>query len=163
MLLLGAAHAATVVTDNVVSQATLPQNNVPVTFGQVFKAGDVPAGATLTASLNGQPITLQVDTKARNPDGSLRHAVLTAMVPSLQGSATLPLTLATGSSHAGQANPLSLSQLLATNYDAQVSLTVNGKPYTANARKLLQAASSANVCAQWGTQCNLWLSGPLAS
>ncbi|TAL86717.1 MAG: hypothetical protein EPN74_03470, partial [Rhodanobacter sp.] len=98
VLLLSAAngHAATLVTDTVVSQATLPQNNVPVTFGQVFKAGDVPAGATLTASLDGQPIILQVDTKATNPDGSVRHAVLTAMVPSLQGRAVLPLTLSTG-------------------------------------------------------------------
>ncbi|MEO9079448.1 MAG: hypothetical protein ABI268_09060, partial [Rhodanobacter sp.] len=156
-------HAATVVTNNVVSQAALPQNNVPVTFGQVFKAGDVPAGAKLTASLNGQPITLQVDTKATNPDGSLRHAVLTAMVPSLQGSASVPLALATAPSATGQGSPIGLSQLLATNYDAQVSLTVNGQPYTANARKLLQAASSANACSPWGKQCNAWLSGPLAS
>ncbi|MEO8779266.1 MAG: hypothetical protein ABI389_11430, partial [Rhodanobacter sp.] len=164
MLLSAAyAHAATVVTDNVVSQATLPQNNVPVTFGQVFKAGDVPRGATVTASLNGQPIALQVDVKATNSDGSLRHAVLTAIVPSLQGSATLPLTLATASSPTAQSAPISLSQLLATNYDAQVSLTVNGQPYKANARKLLQTASSGSACTPWGAQCNVWLAGSLAS
>ncbi len=164
-LLLGAAHAqaATVVTDSVVSQATQAQYNVPVTFGQVFKAGDVPGGATLTASLNGQAVPLQVDAKATNPDGSVRHAVLTVMVPSLPGGATLPLTLATGSSPQGQGTPISLSQLLAANYDATVALTVDGKPYSANARKLLQAANSANACAPWGAQCNAWLSGPMAS
>jgi len=151
------------VTDSVVSQATQTQSNVPVTFGQVFKAGDVPSGATLSASLNGQPVPLQVDTKATNPDGSVRHAVLTVMVPSLPGSATLPLTLAAGSSPKGQGAPIILSQLLATNYDATVALTVDGKPYSANARKLLQAASSAKACAPWGTQCNAWLAGPMAS
>ena len=163
LLAVAHAHAATVVTDNVVSQTTQAQGNVPVTFGQVFKAGDVPGDAALTASLNGQPITLQVDTKATNPDGSLRHAVLTVMVPSLPGSAKLPLTLAAGPSQTGQSAPIVLSQLLATNYDAEVALTVDGKPYSANARKLLQAAGSAKACAPWGTQCKVWLSGPLSS
>jgi hypothetical protein len=64
------AQAAMVVTDTVVSQTSQTQNNIPVTFGQVFKAGDVPHGATLTATLNGQPVTLQVDAKATNRDGS---------------------------------------------------------------------------------------------
>src|SRR6185437_15235545 len=72
-LLLGVAQAqaATVVTDSVVSKSTQTQTRVPVTFGQVFKAGDVPANATVLATLNGQSIPLQVDAKATNPDGSL--------------------------------------------------------------------------------------------
>jgi hypothetical protein len=164
MLLSAAnAHAATVVTDHVVSQATLPQYNVPVTFGQVFKAGDVPAGATLTGSLNGQPVALQVDAKATHSDGSLRHAVLTVMVPWLTGSAKLPLTLSTGLSPTGGSGPVTLSQLLATSYTAGVSLDIHGKTYTASARTLLQAADSPKACAAWNAQCNLWLSGPLAS
>jgi hypothetical protein len=72
MLLLAVVHAqaATVVTDNVVSQAARTQSDVPVTFGQVFKNGDVPRGATVAATVNGQPVSLQVDPKAINPDGS---------------------------------------------------------------------------------------------
>lgn len=164
VLLLGAtrAHAAPVVTDTVVSRSTQTQNNVPVTFGQVFKAGDVPAGATLTASLDGQPVTLQVDAKATNPDGSLRHAVLTVMVPWLSGGTNLPLTLATGSAPAS-GSPITLSQLLATGYDARASLDIGGKHYSINARGLLQAADNAQACSAWDTQCNLWLSGPLVS
>jgi hypothetical protein len=164
-VLLGATHAraATVLTNTVVSQATQAQSSVPVTFGQVFKAGDVPAGATVSASLDGHPVALQVDTKATNPDGSLRHAVMTAMVPSLPGNATLPLTLTTQTAPANPAGTVTLSQLLSTNYDANVALTVDGKPYTANARKLLQAASNAKACTPWGTHCNLWLCGPLVS
>ncbi len=84
-----------VVTDQVISQTAQTQNNVAVTFGQVFKRGDVPRGATLAATFHGQPVTLQVDAKATHPDGSLRHAVLTVMLPSLPGKATLPLVLST--------------------------------------------------------------------
>jgi hypothetical protein len=146
LLFAAHAHATTLVTDTVVSQATQPQSNVPVTFGQVFKAGDVPAGATLTASLDGQPVTLQVDTKATNPDGSLRHAVLTAIVPSLQGSATVPLALATGASATGQASPIGLSQLLATNYDAQRPALLHQRPQAAPSgqqRQCVQAVGHA--------------------
>ena len=162
-LLLGAAQAVagTVVTDSVFSRSTQGQHDVAVTFGQVFKEGDVPRGATLAATLNGQPITLQVNPKATNSDGSLRHAVLTAMVPSLPAGAKLPLTLYTGTALTGPT--IGLSQLLATGYDAKVSLNIGGTLYTASARSLLQAANLAGACAAWDPQCNLWLSGPLAS
>jgi len=164
MLLLCSAyaHARAIVTDTVVSQTSQAQSNVRVTFGQVFKAGDVPRGAALTASLNGQPVTLQVDTKAINPDGSLRHAVLTAMVSWLPGGAKLPLTIATGSSLPPR-DPITLSELLATNYDATASFNIGGTTYTINARGLLQAADNAYACTPWGTQCSVWLSGPLVS
>ncbi|HEX5952719.1 MAG TPA: hypothetical protein VFY94_06030, partial [Rhodanobacteraceae bacterium] len=162
-LLLGTAQAVagTVVTDAVFSRSTQDQHDVAVTFGQVFKEGDVPRGATLAATLNGQPVTLQVNPKATNPDGSLRHAVLTAMVPSLPAGARLPLTLYTGAALTGPT--IGLSQLLATGYDARISLNIGGTLYTASARSLLQAASLANACAAWDPQCNVWLSGPLAS
>ncbi|HJR30830.1 MAG TPA: hypothetical protein VJ889_19125, partial [Pseudomonas sp.] len=166
-LMLGVAQAqsATVVTDSVVSQSTASQASVPVTFGQIFKTGDIPAGSTVTATLNGQPVALQVDAKATNPDGSLRHAVLTAVVPSLPGSGTLPLALSAGSPAASMAQgaPVSLSQLLATGYDASVSVNLGGTTYSVNARGLLQAADLSGTCAPWNPSCNVWLSGPLAS
>ena len=167
VLMLGAvtARAGTVVTDHVISTVAQAQTNVPVTFGQIFKAGDIPQGETVTATLNGQPVALQVDSKATHPDGSLRHAVLTAMVPTLPGNATLPLTLSTGPSPtvAGLDQSISLSQLLATSYDTNVSLNIGGRNYTANARTLLQTANNTNACKPWGAQCNQWLSGPQTS
>ena len=94
------AYAGVVVTDHVLSHSAQSQTGIPVTFGQVFKAGDVPKGATLTATLDGRPVSLQVDPKATNPDGSLRHAVLTLVVPSLAGKATLPLAISAAPSMA---------------------------------------------------------------
>ena len=37
------AAAADIVNVTVISQSTTDQSNVPITFGQVFKDGDVPA------------------------------------------------------------------------------------------------------------------------
>ncbi|HKU78774.1 MAG TPA: hypothetical protein VJQ42_02935, partial [Rhodanobacteraceae bacterium] len=165
LLWLGLSQAqGAVVTDKLISGSSRTQPDVPVTFGQVFKKGDVPRGASLTATLDGRPVALQVDSKATNPDGSLRHAVLTVMVPSLSGNAESPLVLSAQSppSTAAKGAPVSLAQLLATGYDAEISLVLEGTPYTASARKLLQTASATRACGPWGTTCNTWLSGPLA-
>jgi hypothetical protein len=162
VLWLGQAQAA-VVTDQIVSKASHAQTQVPVTFGQVLKEGDVPRGATLTAALDGRPIHLQVDTKATNPDGSIRHAVLTAMVPALAPRAKLPLALSSQPDVASRAAPVTLSQLLATGYDAVASFDMGGTPYAVDARELLQAANTAHSCKAWNPHCNVWLSGPLTS
>jgi len=53
--------------------------------------------------------------------------------------------------------------LLATNYNAKVAFNISGANYTAAARTLLQAANNTNACKPWGSQCNRWLSGPVAS
>ena len=164
MLWLGLAQAqAAVVTDHVINESSRAQSGVPVTFGQVFKDGDVPHGTTLAATLDGRPITLQVDPKATNPDGSLRHAVLTAVLSSLPARAKLPIALLSQAATPAKAEPLALSQLLATGYDAKVSLNIGGTSYTASARKLLEAASATHACKAWNKICNVWLSGPLAS
>ena len=49
VMMLGAAtaRAGTVVTDNVISTVAQAQTNVPVTFGQIFKAGDIPRARRL--------------------------------------------------------------------------------------------------------------------
>lgn len=157
-----ARQAQVVVTDNVVSQAQRTQTNVPVTFGQVFKIGDVPKGQTVRAALDGRSIPVQVDVKARNPDGSLRHAVLTVRVPELKGGAKVPLAISAGTALAAGA-PLGLSQLLATQYDAKASLVIGGVTYTADARTLLQAVGSGQQCHSWSEACVAWLSGSLVS
>ncbi|BAW79865.1 hypothetical conserved protein [Candidatus Nitrosoglobus terrae] len=151
-----------IVIDNVMSQFSGSQTNVPVTFGQIFKVGDVPKGTTVAAMINNQAIPLQVDVKASYPDGSLRHAVLTAQIPSLAGNSQQSLQLSTTASSAG-ATSITLSQLLATSYDAIASVTLNGAVYTVAARTLLEAAESAGQCAAWGTSCNIWLEGSLVS
>ncbi len=134
-----------------VSTSTAAQSNVPVTFGQVFKPGDVPAGAVLGARAGSNNVSLQVDKKATHADGSLRHAVLTAVLPSLAGGATQVVTLTNSGTGPGGTAPTAAA-LLGTTFDTSVNLNIGGTPYTASARALLQSATPAT-----------WLSGPLAT
>ncbi len=147
------AHAGPLPSLTILSHSSSAQSNVPVTFGQTFKPGDVPSGTTVSAATaSGTPVTLQLDAKATHPDGSLRHAVITAVVPTLAANGSQVVQLSnTGTGSSGTA--VRLSDLLATSFDAQVSLNIGGTTYTASARQLLQNTASPVV----------WLSGPQAS
>ena len=75
LLLTTSASQAVTVTDVRVSGAG------PVTFGQVFAAGDVKKTDVLVGSMASVAVPLQVDTKATYADGSVRHAIISAQVP----------------------------------------------------------------------------------
>jgi hypothetical protein len=60
---------------------------VPLTFGQPFKAGDLPASQGLSATdSNGATVPLQMDEVSSHSDGSVRFAVLSAVLSNLQAN-----------------------------------------------------------------------------
>jgi len=149
------ATAADITTVTLMSRSGSAQTSVPVTFGEAFKAGDVPSGTSIVARLSsGASLPLQVNAKATHDDGSLRHAILTATLPSLAANGSQVITLASGAG-ASLTPAVQLSDLLATSYDTTVTLTVGPTTYTASARQALQT----NM--QWlsGPQVSEWIAG----
>lgn len=59
------------------------QTYVPLTFGQVFIQGDVPQGYGITLGIGTTVLPSQLDVKALHPDGSVRHGIISAIIPSL--------------------------------------------------------------------------------
>lgn len=152
--LIQLAHAGEVTSFTVYSRANRPQTDVPVTFGQAFRPGDVPANQTLTAKLpNGKAVPLQVDPKATNRDGSLRHAVLTAELPNIESGAHQTVSLY-AEPRQGQARGAGIkpAELIRKGFNATVHLTLDGKRYTASAAKMLSTGGAKK-----------WLSGPLVT
>jgi len=122
--------------------------NVPVSFGHVFASGDVQSGTTVGARLSdGTEVALQVDKKAFHGDGSLRHAVLTAVLPALAPLQQKSVTLYRKPESAAAA-PLSPN---ATIRDGLVSvdLDIGGTKYIATSHIVPESA--------------LWLSGDLVT
>ncbi|HFE39592.1 MAG TPA: hypothetical protein ENK06_14450, partial [Gammaproteobacteria bacterium] len=89
MLALGAGAVQAKPDITFIDQSNLADTNIPVTFGQVFAPGDVPAGLSVKVNVGGNPLQTQVDDKATHPDGSLRHAVITAWLPALGAGQSL--------------------------------------------------------------------------
>ncbi|SHH41991.1 hypothetical protein [Massilia sp. CF038] len=133
------------------STADAVQNAVPLTFGQIFAAGDLPAGQSLVGKLDdGTRIALQVDVKASHADRSVRHAIISAIVPALAPGQPLRLSLLKAAPAASA--PIEAATLLEKGFRAGVSLTVDGKKYQASADALLRKHDSTT-----------WLAGPAAT
>lgn len=150
-----------------VTAVNLSQNSlqgVPMTFGEPFRRGDIPQGNDIVAFLNGKPLLTQANIKARNPDGSVRHAVLTVLLPELKPgtSETLDLKPVAAVNH-GRLPPIKLSDLLQSKFDASINIDIAGVPWHLDARSLLRQAVQAGICTPYGRECNQWLSGPLVS
>jgi len=140
---------ANITSVQLTSTATTPQINTPVTFGQVFKPGDVKNTEYLGAkTAAGTSVPLQVDVKARHPDGSLRHAVITAVLPSSMPKQIQAIYLVKDHAPASTAGTMP-KQLLNAGFTSSFTATVDGKPYTASADALLASGNFTT-----------WLNGP---
>ena len=139
--------------------AALPSRDI--TFGQSFADGDVPAGASLVATINGQQVALQMDVKNTNADGSVMDAIITLAAPSLaaQSAFTVMLSRATTAVSAGAAiNP---SGMVAAGYNEQLTLTLHNADGSTGVTTLNVGAALTQALAAGTAQS--WLNGALAS
>lgn len=144
---------STLTSVQLASTANTSQNDVPLTFGQVFAKGHFPAGAGLTGVLaGGTQIPLQVNVKASHNDGSVRHAIISTRVPQLNAGQTRTLNLASTTTPPDTAAGITPAALLAAGFTASVNVNINGQAYSASADTLLANGGYAT-----------WLSGPLAT
>lgn len=136
----------------------------PVTFGQPFRRGDLPDGETIVGYLDDRPLLTQVNIKARNPDGSARHAVITMMLPCqyLHGRSRVFL-VKTRQAHVVPNAAVSIRDLLDTRFSASLALNIKGKRWSLAARPLLEEVLKRGGCARAGVLCRRWLKGGLVS
>ncbi len=126
--------------------------NYPVQIGRPFVQGEIPSGQLPQASVNGTPLSTQVDVKQRWSDGSLKHAIVSFMIPTFTASTTYTVTFASGTTVGNTA--LTQSQMLDTsyNFDAAIQLSKNGVNKSASARTMLTNGDY-----------KVWASGPIAT
>lgn len=112
--------------------------NYPFQFARPFLQGAIAHAPQVL--VNGSPITTQADVKCRYPDGSVKHAVLACVVPSIpQG---ISVTISFVDSTTLDNTPLSSTQMLGTGYNFDAALTVTGTgsgatPQTISARSMI--------------------------
>ncbi len=130
------------------------------TFGQVFVAGDVPAGSQLMARIGDRLYPVQMDVKATHDDGSVRHAILSVNVPDLGPGEQLDVMLTPADTPQAAAAPTAeeaASTLLDNGYDFKADLSFpDGTSATVDAAALLREA-----IADGGLQS--WINGPLSN
>jgi hypothetical protein len=143
--------AGTVITNAKIRNYGSAQTNVPFTFGQVFVAGQMAPTDGLAAKLaDGTIVRLQMDVKATHPDGSVRHAIISGVLPALGNGETMQIDLA--KSTVSEKSSVTPQGMLAAGLSSDVTVTIDGTKYTAT---LVDAIAS-------GTPIN-WLSGSIAN
>ncbi|RJG04344.1 hypothetical protein D3878_10180 [Noviherbaspirillum sedimenti] len=134
---------------------------MPLTFGQVFVQGEVGSSESITGTLaDGTPLGLQIDAKASHADGSLRHAVISTVLPQLAAGQSQTIKLVKTAAYTATPSATALADLLNGGFDARVNLTIGGVAYSVSAKDLLQLPNPT----KWlvGPSVNEWLvSAPL--
>jgi len=112
--------------------------NYPLQFARPFVAGEIAQFPQLT--LNGQPLPTQADVKQRHPDGSVRHAIISAVLPTIAGGASLKLNFINQPTGRQQGAPDKTAMLAANyNFDATIEAKFADLPlHTVSARAMLQ-------------------------
>ncbi|WP_376087645.1 M10 family metallopeptidase C-terminal domain-containing protein [Roseomonas sp. CCTCC AB2023176] len=125
------------------------------TMGQVFGAGDLPAGTSLVAHVDGALVPVQVDVKTTYADGSVKMAVLTVARPELAAGASADVVLSRAAGGA-TAPALDLASALG-GHSAAVNLTfADGRTVSVDVLGALKAALADG-------SASFWQQGPLAT
>ena len=117
------APGQTITTVTIVEKAGVTTANYPVTLSLVFKKGDV--ASNVTARINGLNVNTQTDVKVRYPDNSVKHALVSFLIPCLAASSTAIVEITNGGTNYNTSY-LTKTQLLATDFDARMAVTPSG-------------------------------------
>jgi hypothetical protein len=140
------------------------QVNRPVSVSRAFAQGEIKN--FVLASIGSTSLVTQTDVKNRWPDGSVKFAVVSFVVPNLpaNGSVTVALSSQTSGNNTGY---LQKADMLgaAYNFDAQIKVT-NGP--TVSARRILNDCASivdpgTDPSAPQAQPCRYWLKGPVVT
>ncbi|HEY2547601.1 MAG TPA: Ig-like domain-containing protein [Candidatus Acidoferrum sp.] len=141
------------------------QTNRAISISRAFVQGEIANFAQ--ASVAGTAVLTQCDVKNRWPDGSLKFAIVSFVIPSIpaNGSAVVSFANQTTGNNTGF---LAQSDMLATtyNFDGKIQLTGTAS-HAISARAILTAAGS---CQDPGSdpdggkyECTYWLKGPIVT
>lgn len=139
---------ATSVTVKNTSGGTL--TNVPVTFAMPFKAGELPSGSKFQ--------DMQVEQKATHPDGTIRHAVISYVIPTINSGQTLTVPLVRSNVGAGGTS-VTRSPV---GFTCSVAVTIVGTTYTADIAAAVASGTAwltGPICSEWVGQAPLMNGG----
>ena len=122
---LPSAPGAPLNTMSVANKSGTVQTNYPLQFGRPFMRGEIANYPKIL--IDGTPATTQADVKNRHPDGSVKFAVLSVVVPTLPSSGSVALTFTDQAT--GNNTPLSKADMLDAAYDFEATISLRFTPF----------------------------------
>ena len=146
------ARGTAITNVTIVEKASVTTANYPLTLSLAFRRGDVISN--VTAIIADQAVPTQTDVKVHYEDGSVRHALVSLLIPTLPANGQVVLTFFAGGVNANNV-PITKDVLLGGDFDAVMSFTVGGQTTNVSARQMLQAAGTpetwiqGNICTEF--------------
>ncbi len=126
------------------------QNNRAVSIARPFRQGEITGFAK--ASINGTSVLTQCDVKNRWPDGSLKYAIVSFVIPSLPSNGSVDIKF-TNQSSGNNTGFLNQAQMLDNGYNFDGTIVMTGaETQTVSARTMLNAGDF-----------RYWLKGPIVT
>ena len=141
------------------------QTNRAVSIARAFVEGEIADFAQ--ASINGSTLLTQCDVRNRWPDGSLKFAVVSFVVPSIPANGSVVVSFSNQASGNNMGFLAQSDMMGATyNFDGQIQLT-GAASHNISARAILSAAGSCHDPASdpdgGQFECTYWLKGPIVT
>lgn len=134
------------------------RTNVPFRFAQPFKKGDIAPGNFIVGKIAGQAdVPLQFNVLATWQDGSVRHAMVSGVLPNIGANAVVTMNMVRSAS--GPSTTAIAASAFA-NLSAKALLNFDGVAYTADAGPAIAAlaANKARIAGEIATEYNVTLS-----
>ena len=148
------SSASIVTTLSLVEKAGVTTNNHPLTFGHVFKQGDVTSG--ILVKYNGTSLVTQFDKKTSWSDGSAKFGVVSIVIPTVSANSTGTITIETSTINSS-ASAMDKVSILGTDVESNIILSnLNGSGYSGSATASLRDQISDG-------ELNYWLQGSVCT
>jgi hypothetical protein len=143
-----------VITDiKLESTSTIAQTKVPFTLGHAFIKGNLLPNEGIAGKLaNGTVIPLQINVKALHTDGSVRHAIISGVMPTLNANAIETIQLTKATLTKSTAATVTALDLLNEYITASINIKISGVDYQINLEEVLKGSSPQP-----------WLQGPIVN
>ncbi len=123
-----------VTTVQIIEKAGVTTANYPITLSMIFKKGDVPSN--VIARVDGKALATQTDAKVHYDNGSVKHALVSFILPTLQANSEITVEFLAGGTNCNT-TWMTRDQLLSTDIEANMAVTIAGQTSNVSARQIL--------------------------
>ncbi len=139
----------------IIEKAGVSTSGYPLTFGHVFREGDV--SNSIRVEMNGQTVSSQMDVKRRWGNGTVKFGVISVILPQVGANSTSVL-LISADNFPSNSGALTQSEILETGFESRIELNgLSGSGYSGNLTASFQNAFSS------AQDVDYWLQGPVCT